>query len=79
MILSLLSNLLGQNQQKNAQDAAIESGRLAEEQQNASNMRQNINQARQNIDLSVLQNKQNTSNPILDDIMKKYGAGRYSK
>lgn len=36
--------------------------------------------AKQNLDMQLLnQGKQGATNPILDDIMKKYGAGRYSR
>ena len=35
--------------------------------------------AKQNLDIQQLnQKQQGATNPILDDIMKKYGAGRYS-
>lgn len=36
--------------------------------------------AKQNLDIQQLnQKQQGATNPILDDIMKKYGAGRYSR
>lgn len=72
----ILASLLNQNQaqtgQQQAQKAASEQAQ-----------RENIlaNRQRTNLDLQNISNQgqQGATNPILDDIMKKYGAGRYSR
>lgn len=71
----ILASLLNQNQ---AQEGQREAQNVAAQQAK----RQDIlaNRQRTNLEIQNIANqgKQGATNPILDDIMKKYGAGRYS-
>lgn len=71
----ILASLLNQNQAQEGQREAQNAAAQQAKRQDILANRQRTNLEIQNI---ANQGKQGASNPILDDIMKKYGAGRYS-
>jgi len=80
MIWAALAGLLNQNKQNGQQQEALK------QQEVADNKRAHTQQSlqMQNLDFSNYgksqpQGVQGSVNPVLDDIMKKYGAGRYSR
>jgi hypothetical protein len=74
---SLVASALGQNQQKNAQDASGGMADKMSEQQNAVNMRQNISQAQNEIQgmNAIKQQAFMKQQSVLDEIMQKYKIG----
>lgn len=77
MIWSLVASALGQNQQKNAQDAAMKDAEQMGQHQNAVNMRQNISQAQNEIQgmNAMKQQAFMKQQSVLDEIMQKYKIG----
>ena len=75
-IASLALNQINKNKD---QEQAVRDQELAGQRSLLREQQQGIQQ-RTNLDLQNIANqgKQGATNPILDDIMKKYGAGRYS-
>lgn len=71
----ILASLLNQNQAQEGQREAQNAAAQQAKRQDILANRQRTNLEIQNI---ANQGKQGATNPILDDIMKKYGAGRYS-
>lgn len=76
-IASLALNQINKNKD---QEQAARDQELAGQRSLLRDQQQGIQQ-RTNLDLQNIANQGNkgTTNPILDDIMKKYGAGRYSR
>lgn len=72
----ILASLLNQNQAQEGQREAQNAAAQQAKRQDILANRQRTNLEIQNI---ANQGKQGATNPILDDIMKKYGAGRYSR
>lgn len=75
-IASLALNQINKNKD---QEQAVRDQELAGQRSLLREQQQGIQQ-RTNLDLQNIANQgnQGATNPILDDIMKKYGAGRYS-
>lgn len=71
----ILASLLNQNQAQEGQREAQNAAAQQAKRQDILANRQRTNLEIQNI---ANQKQQGATNPILDDIMKKYGAGRYS-
>lgn len=79
-LASLALNKINQNNaDEDRRLAQIQQKKDALKSQNLA-MQQQQQQERSNLDFQKFgQGVQNATNPILDDIMKKYGAGRYSR